>query len=173
MNSALLAMAEGSGWFKMFASQVIGFTILALVLWKFVIPVLRRMLADRSRGIQDRFDQLARDTREASERLVAVQSKLADVASESKRRIEAALAEGARAREQAVAEANAQAAGELAKAKRTIEIERDKAVLELRAELARLTLEVTERTVDALMDEKIHGRIVDNYLDGLEKAARK
>jgi ATP synthase F0 subunit b len=170
----ILSMAGGlPHWVTMLISQTIAFVILAAVLWRFVIPVLRRMLSDRSRAIQDRFDQLARDTREASERLAAIQSKQADVASEAKRRLEAALAEGARARDQALAEASAQAGGELAKARRTIEIERDKAVLELRAELARLTLEVTERTIDALMDEKTHGRIVDRYLEGLEKAARK
>jgi ATP synthase F0 subunit b len=172
VNAALLAMAEGSGWVKMFASQAIGFTILAIVLWKFVIPVLRKMLADRSRAIQDRFDQLARDTKEASERLASIQAKLADITSESKRRIEAALAEGARARAQAIAEATAQAAADLEKAKRSIGIERDKAVLELKSEVARLTLEVTERAVDALMNEKLHGRIVDGYLEGVEKAAR-
>ena len=167
----ILALAEmGPG--AMFLSQVISFAILATALWFLVIPVLRRMLASRTKGIQERFDELARDTQEASDRLAAIKAKLADIASESKRRIDLALAEGAKAREQAVAEANAQAAAELAKAKRTIGLERDKAVLELRTELARLTLETTERTIDSLMTEKLHGRIVDGYLDEVEKAAR-
>lgn len=156
----------------MFVSQLIAFAILATAVWFLVIPVLRRMLANRTKGIQDRFDQLARDTQEASERLASIKAKLADIASESKRRIDKALAEGVRAREQAVAEANAQAAAELAKAKRTIGIERDKAVLELREEVARLTLDMTERTIDSMMNEKLHGRIVDGYLDVVEKAAR-
>jgi len=164
----LAAMGPG----LMFLSQLIGFVILAAVLWKFVIPVLGKMLAARTQGIQTKFDDLARETREASEGLAAIQARLADIGTETKRRIDAALAEGAKAREQAVAEANTQAAAELAKAKRTIGIERDKAVLELRSELARLTLETTERTIDSLMDEKLHGRIVDDYLDKVEKAAR-
>jgi len=159
-------------WQAMLLSQAIAFVILAVVLWKFVIPVLAKMLRDRSQGIQTKFDDLARETREASESLAAIQARLADIGTETKRRIDAALAEGAKARELAVAEANTQAAAELAKAKRNIEIERDKAVLELRSELARLTLETTERTIDSLMNEKLHGRIVDGYLDVVEKAAR-
>ena len=157
----------------MFLSQLVAFVILAAALWFLVIPVLRRMLADRTKGIQDRFDELARETREASEGLAAIKAKLADIATETKKRIDAALAEGAAAREQAVAEANAMAAAELAKAKRTIEIERDKTVLELRLELARLTMEATEKSVDSLMNEKLHGRIVDWYIENAEEAARK
>ncbi len=167
----ILTLAAMSPW-AMFASQSIAFVILAILLWKLVIPVLRRMLSDRSAGIQKKFDDLARETREANEGLAGIQAKLADIGSETKRRIDAALEEGARAREQAIAEANATAAAELTKAKRTIGIERDKAVLELRSELARLTLETTERTVDSMMNEKLHGRIVDGYLEGVEKAAR-
>ena len=168
----ILALA-GMGAGMMFLSQLIGFLILAVALWIFVIPVVRRLLADRTKGIQDRFDELARETREASEGLASIKAKLADIGTETKKRIDAALAEGAAAREQAVAEANATAAAELAKAKRTIEIERDKAMLELRLELARLTLEATEKSVDSLMNEKLHGRIVDWYLENAEEAARK
>lgn len=168
----ILAMAGGlPPWLTMLISQLLAFAILAAVLIKFVIPALRGLLAGRTKGIQDRFDTLAREVKDASERLAAIRAKLADIESESKRRIQSAVEEGARAREQALAEARAQAEAELAKARRTIEIERDKAVLELRAELARITLEATERSVDALMDEKIHGRIVDGYLEGLDKAA--
>ena len=137
----LAAMGAGA----MFASQFIAFVILAAVLWKLVIPVLGKMLTARSQGIQTKFDDLARETREASESLASIQARLADIGTETKRRIDAALAEGAKARELAIAEANAQAAAELAKAKRTI---------------------------DSLMTEKLHGRIVDGYLDVVEKAAR-
>jgi len=168
----ILAMAGGMPpWLTMLISQLLAFAILAAVLIKWVIPALRGILAGRTRGIQDRFDTLAREVKETSERLAAIRVKLADVESESKRRMQAALEEGARARDQALAEARAQVEAELAKARRTIEIERDKAVLELRAELARITLEVTERTVDGLMDEEIHGRIVEGYLEGLDRAA--
>ncbi|HEY3227535.1 MAG TPA: ATP synthase F0 subunit B [Planctomycetota bacterium] len=168
----ILAMFEGlPHWATMLISQLLAFAILAAVLIKYVIPALRRILADRTRGIQDRFDTLAREVKETSELLAAVRAKLADVEAEAKRRMQAAIEEGARARERALAEARAQAEVELAKARRNIEIERDKAVLELRAELARITLEVTERAVDALMDEKIHGRIVEGYLGGLDRAA--
>jgi F-type H+-transporting ATPase subunit b len=156
----------------MFLSQFIGFCHPGGALWIFVVPVYK-ILAGRTKGIQDRFDELARETREASEGLASIKAKLADIGTETKKRIDAALAEGAAAREQAVAEANATAAAELAKARRTIEIERDKAVLELRIEVARLTLEATEKAVDATMDKKLHDRIVDWYLENAEEAARK
>ena len=46
-------------------------------------------------------------------------------------------------------------------------------MLELKFELARLTLDATEKAVDSVMNEKLHARIVDWYLENAEEAARK
>ena len=173
MNALFLA---GGGTFmglpNALVSQLLAFALLAFFIWKFGLPVIRKMMGDRSKEISDSFERLEREAKAASQKIAELQAKLQGIDAESKKRHQAALDEGAAARAQAITEGNAQAAAELEKAKRSIGIERDKAVLELRTEVARLTLEATEKAVDVLMNEKLHGRIVDGYLEGVEKAAR-
>lgn len=167
-----MLLAAGGEW-KIVLSQFLAFGLLAFFIIKFGIPVMKKALAARSQEVSDTFERLERETREARERIEELKRNLAGIDAEGRKRIQAALDEGAAAKAQALAEAGAQAAAELAKARRTIDIERDKSVLELRLELARLTLEATEKWVDSLVNEKVHGRIVDWYLENAEEAARK
>jgi F-type H+-transporting ATPase subunit b len=152
--------------------QVFAFALLAFFIVKFGFPVLRKALASRQQEVADTFSRLERETKEASDRIAELKTRLAGMDEESKKRIQQALDEGAKAKAQSLTEANAQAAAELEKAKRAIGIERDKAVMELRTEVAHLTLESAEKTIDAMMNEKLHGRIVEWTLDGMEKAVK-
>lgn len=166
--SVLLA----AGATNVIITQFLAFGLLAFFLIKFGLPVMRKALAARKREVSDTFERLDRESREAAQRIAEFKERLAGIDAEAKKRMQAALDEGAKAKAQSIAEANVQAAAELEKAKRSIGIERDKAVMELRSEVARLTLEATEKTIDGLMNEKLHGKIVDGYLDTVEKAAR-
>ena len=152
--------------------QVAAFALLAFFIIKFGFPVLRKALAGRQAEVADTFSRLERESKEASDRIAALKTRLAGMDEESRKRIQQALDEGAKAKAQSLAEANAQAAAELEKAKRSIMIERDKAVIELRTEIAHLTLESAEKTIDGMMNEKLHGRIVEWTLDGMEKAVK-
>lgn len=170
--SALL-LAAGPAWVAPFISQLLAFGLLLFLFFKFALPLMKKALGARSQAVQDQFDRLDRDAREASAKIADLKNRLASMADEQARRLQAAVDEGNRIRSQAIAEAAAQAQQEVDKARRTIQIERDKAVLELRAEVVRLTLEVTERAVEAMATEPVHGRIVDRYLERLEGAAKR
>lgn len=161
-----------AGPFNVIVTQFLAFGLLAFFIIKYGVPVMRKALAARKQEVSDTFERLDRESREAAKRIAEFKERLAGIDAEAKKRMQAALDEGAKAKAQSIAEANAQAAAEMEKAKRSIGIERDKAVMELRTEVARLTLEATEKTIEGLMNEKLHGRIVDGYLDTVEKAAR-
>jgi F-type H+-transporting ATPase subunit b len=165
---ALLA----AGAFNVIITQFLAFGLLAFFIIKYGVPVMRKALAARRQDVLATFERLEREEREAAARIAEFKERLAGIDLESKKRIQAAIDEGAKAKAQALTEANAQTAAEVEKARRAIGIERDKAVMELRSEVARLTLEATEKTIDGLMNEKLHGKIVDGYLDTVEKAAR-
>jgi F-type H+-transporting ATPase subunit b len=152
--------------------QVFAFALLAFFIVKFGFPVLRKALASRQQEVADTFSRLERETKEASDRIAELKTRLGGMDQEAKQRFQQALDEGAKAKAQSLAEANAQATAELEKAKRSIMIERDKAVLELRTEIAHLTLESAEKLIDGMMNEKLHGRIVEWTLEGMEKAVK-
>ncbi len=170
--TTLLAEGAAPGFGAPFISQLLGFLIVVALIWKFGVPFIKKMVGELTTSIGSEFDKLERETRESAQAMADFRQKLANIDIESKNRIAKALDEGARMKTQAVTEATQQAAAEHAKAKRDIQIERDKTILELRMEVVRRTIEVTERAVETLVDEPLHGRMVDKYLGQLEKAAK-
>ncbi len=170
MNGSMLA---AGGYAAPLISQLIAFGVLAFLFWKFGLPFFAKLLGDRTKSVEDQFAKLEQETQKTAQAVAELKQKLASVDAESKRRIEAAVAEGTRLRDQALADARAQAEGELARVKRDIQIERDKALLELRAEVVRLTVLATEGALDAVITPQVHEKMVDKYLGGLEQAAKK
>jgi F-type H+-transporting ATPase subunit b len=130
------------------------------------------MIAERTRSVAEQFDRLESEARQTTTGIQELKGRLASIDQESKKRIEVALSEGGLMRQQALTEANAQAAQELTKTQRTIQIERDKALLELRLEVVRLTLAVTEQAVENVVDERLHGRMVEKYLSDVDRVAQ-
>ncbi len=169
-GGGMTLLAAGAG--STFIAQLIAFLILAFLVGKFGVPILKKAIDDRGNAVRDEFDKLERETRASSQAVADIKTRLANIDAESKSRIARALDEGARMKLQAEQEATQQAAAEHAKAKRDIQIERDKTILELRMEVVRRTIEVTERAVETLVDEPLHGKMVDKYLGELEKAAK-
>ncbi len=173
MTLALLsAAAAESHWLAQLISQIIGFILLVLVLVKFVKPVLGKMLGDRTQGVEDAFRQIEEETAKTSRELSEVRARLAEIQQESDRRHREAMAEAERIRAQALGEAGQQTEALLEKTRREVQIERDKAVLDLRHEAERLTLEAADHLAQAVMDDALQRKMVDTYLgkiDSVEK----
>jgi F-type H+-transporting ATPase subunit b len=167
---AFLSPFEGAGfnWHALIV-QALGFAILAVILGKLVVPVVRKMLGERSKAIEDKFSQLDRDVEETKRQVADYGQRLARIDEETGKRIQAAMDEGARSRAALLEEALAQAQAETEKARRDIQMERDKAILELRDTV----ISATERLVDGMMNEQLHGRIVEKSLGSLERAVRR
>jgi F-type H+-transporting ATPase subunit b len=161
---AIMASTPGQA----FVVQALGFAVVIAVLAKFVVPALKKTLGDRTSEIERTFRKIETDTAETSRRLSEIKDKLAHLKEESDRRTQAALDDANRTRAQALAEAGAQALAALEKARREIQIEREKTVLELREEATGLTLRAADALVQSLMNDPIHERLVAKYLDRLE-----
>jgi len=152
---------------QIFFVQILGFIILVGVLAKLAVPVLGKVLSARSKEIEDTFKKIDLDTQETSKRLAEIKDKLAHLTEESKRRLDATLADADQTRARLLAEANEQAQAAFVKAKAEIDIERDKAVLELRQEATELTMRAAEHLVQATMNDSIHENLVATYLKQL------
>lgn len=157
---------------KMFILQVLGFAVVVFVLVKLVFPQLGKILGGRTKGIEETFQKIDRDTQDAAARIAEIKAKLAQVTEESRRRLQAALDDAQKTRTQLLADANAQVQAAADKAKREIAIERDKAVLELRHEATDLTLRAADHLVQATMTDALQDKLVSKYLaelDGVKK----
>ncbi|HLY10266.1 MAG TPA: ATP synthase F0 subunit B [Planctomycetota bacterium] len=157
---------------QVFFVQVLGFVILVGVLVKLAVPVLGKVLGARTQGIEETFRKIDQDTQETSKRLADMKDKLARLTQESQRRLDAALADAEKTKAQLLSEASAQVQAAFAKVKTEIQIERDKAVLELRQEATSLTLQAADHLVQATMNDPIHEKIVATYLTQLDSVKK-
>lgn len=162
--------AMGPG--KAFVLQVLGFAVVAFVLVKLVFPQLGKILGGRTKGIEETFQKIDQDTQDAAKRIAEIKAKLAQMTEESQRRLQAALDDAQKTRTQLLADANAQVQAAADKTWREIQIERDKAVLELRNEATDLTLRAAEHLVQSTMNDPIHEKLVDKYLNQLDSVKK-
>jgi F-type H+-transporting ATPase subunit b len=152
--------------------QILGFAVLVLILVKLAFPALGKILGARTRGIEETFQKIDADTQEAAKRIAELKDKLAHLQEESQRRLQAALKEAQATRDQLLADANAQVQAAAEKSRREIQIERDKAVLELRQEATTLTLQAADQVVQSVMNDALQDKLVAKYLselDGVKK----
>jgi F-type H+-transporting ATPase subunit b len=168
----LMLAAGADPWWKATLVQIFGFAILVGILIKLVVPAVKGILTGRTKAVEDAFAKLEKDTAEAARELAEIKKKLADIDQESKARHAAALADAERTRARSLADADAAVRFAVEKAQREIHTERDKAVLDLRQEVQRLTMEAADHLVRTAMNDSIQGKIVDGYLGQFEKAAR-
>ena len=161
-----------AGPVQTFVVQCLGFVGVALVLVKWVFPQLGKILGGRTEGIEDTFRKLDQETREVAGGLDEIKAKLGRMQQESERRLQAALDDAAKTRNQLLSEAQVQVLGAAEKARREIQIERDKAVLELRQQATDLTLWAAGRLIESTMNDSIHDKLVERYLTQLDSVKK-
>jgi F-type H+-transporting ATPase subunit b len=157
-----------SGPAQAFVVQALGFVVVVVVIVKFVLPALRKILGGRTHEIEQTFQKIEKDTQETNRQMAEIKLKLAQVAEESQRRTKAAMDDAERTRAQALADAQAQVQAALDRAMREVHTERDKAVLDLRQQAIELTLRAAEHLVQATMNDPIHENLVVKYLDRVD-----
>jgi len=164
----VISAPMASGPVQAFVVQALGFVIVVVVIVKFVLPALGKILGGRTHEIEQTFQKIEKDTQEAARLMAEIKQKLAQVAEESERRMKAAMDDAERTRAQALADAQVQVQTALDRAMREVQTERDKAVLDLRQQALELTLRAAEHLVQATMSDPIHENLVVKYLDRVD-----
>lgn len=146
------------------------FVVLFVLFWRFVLPKYLRVLDDRTAKIQGGLEKAEKAQAEADARLHEYEQQLAEAREEAGRIREHARGEGAaiiaEMRERAQTEANRITE----QAQRQLEAERLQAVAQLRSEVGRLAVDLAGRVVgESLDDDKRQRRVVDRFLDDLER----
>lgn len=127
--------------------MLIAFGIVFLILRKYGFPAIISMVDERKKFIDDAL----RDARDANMRLAAIEEQgkaILDNAKEEQTRI---LREAAVTRDQLIKEARAKAEDEagklMAETRRIIEQEKEKALEDIRAQVAELSISIAEKIV--------------------------
>ncbi|WP_299033608.1 F0F1 ATP synthase subunit B [uncultured Pseudokineococcus sp.] len=188
MTSPVLAAAasEGSeGWWSGVAYPIIphpgeiiigliAFSILYVVMAKFVVPRFEQTFEERREAIEGGMEKAERAQAEAERTLAEYKQQLAEAREEAGRIREEARAQGAQILEEMRQRAESEAQRVTESAQRQIASERQQAMLSLRGEVGGLATELASRIVgESLADEARQSRVVDRFLEDLERGERE
>ena len=139
--------------------------VLFLVLKKFFFEKVKNFMETRSNSIQDAFDSAEAVNRRADEKMQNYTKRIANVEAEGREIIrDAKIKADAQARE-IIEDANKQATEIMNKAERNIEREKQKAMEEMRKEVAALAMLAAERIVEREILNIGQDEIVDEVIN--------
>jgi F-type H+-transporting ATPase subunit b len=149
----------------------IAFVLLFLVLKRKVVPMFEKAYAERTAAIQGGMEKAEQAQLEAARALASYTQQLSSAQDESTRVREEARLQGAAIVEELRAKAQEEAARITAAAHASIEAERQQAITSLRNEVGALAVDLASKIVgEALDDQARQSRIVDRFIEDLEKS---
>jgi F-type H+-transporting ATPase subunit b len=175
MRTVIIAAAEEASPLVPHTAELIvgfiAFSLLYLVLRKAVVPKFEKAFSDRTNAIQGGIERAEQAQLEAQRALAQYNEQLSSAREEAQTLREEARVQGAAIVEELRAKAQEEAARITAAAHASIEAERQQAVTSLRNEVGALAVELASKIVgEALEDQARQSRIVDRFLDDLEKS---
>jgi len=166
---------EGAGLFLPPLYEVIWSTIFFLIfffiVWKYVLPAVKKALDERTEGIEKKLEKAESDRAEAQALLERYREQLADAREEAAR----IRAEAQSERQSIVAEARAEAQeaaaaiSERTEAQLAAEAEQIRATLS--RDVGRIAVELAEKIVGETLDADRTSATVDRFIAELESAA--
>ena len=152
--------------------MLLSFLIVFGALAKFGFPIITGMVDKR----REHINESLRAADEARARLEGVEEKARQMMDDSTRRssemVSAAVADSQRIIEAARQKADADVAERMEAARKQIEIEKEKALGEMRSTVAMLSVEVAEKVMRTkLNDSSAEGELLERLIDEAEKGA--
>jgi F-type H+-transporting ATPase subunit b len=136
-----------------------------------VVPLFEKAFAERTEAIQGGMEKAEKAQRDAQVALEQYTAQLSDARGEAQKIREEARAQGAAIIEDLRSKAQEEAARITAAATASIEAERQQAITSLRNEVGSLATELASKIVGEALDDQVRqSRIVDRFLDDLEKS---
>ena len=151
---------------------IFGLVVFAGLYWvvaKYVVPRLEALLAERSAAIEGGIKKAEIAQAEATAALEQYRAELADARAERARMIQQASEEAAAIAAEIRQRAQQDAERITAAASQQIQAERQQALVQLRQEVGRLSVDLASRIVgESLEDDARQRRVVDGFLTDLE-----
>ena len=149
--------------------SLVVFAVVFLLFQRLVLPRYLQVLDERTERIEGGLKKAEEAQAEAAALKQQFEEQLAEARADAGRAREEARAEGAAIIAQMRADAQAEAARIVEAAQRTIGAERQQASAQLRQEVGRLAIQLSERIVgEALADDARQQRVIDRFLTEIE-----
>lgn len=149
---------------KEFIFYLINFLILVGILTKFLYRPFLDMLAKRKQSIKDALDNAELTNRRADEKMENYDRRIAKVEEEGREIIRNAKIKAEAQARDIIDEANKQAADMIAKAETAIQKEKEKAMVDMKHEIAALAILAAEKIVEHEIQKVGQEAVVDEII---------
>ncbi len=144
--------------------------ILYIILKKYFWEKIKKFLDDRSNAVRDAIDSAEAMNKRADEKMSNYSKQIANIDEEGREIIKAAKQQADTQAQIIIEEARQQATDIIAKAEQNIELERSKAIEDMRQEIATISMLVAEQIVEKEIEIEGQEAIVDDVIKNTENA---
>ncbi len=173
MACLILASAEGGGPsltnldFTLFVSTLVLFALFALVLGRFGWKPLLKIIEERENSVRNAVESAQRANAEAQALLARHQEMLRDAGREREELLKRAVEDAEKLRADLVAQAKAEAEGQLERARQEIERETHRALSEVRTQVADLAVDAAAKIVTSSLTPEAQKKLAEEFISGL------
>lgn len=159
-------MVEALGMsLKEFIFYLVNFLILVGVLGKFLYKPFLNLMETRKQSIVDALDNAEAVNRRADEKMANYDRKIAKLEAEGREIIKEAKIKAEEQANEIIEQANQRASQIMNRAEKEIEREREKAVLEMREQIAVLSLMAAEKIMERDVEVNGQDQIIEQVLE--------
>ena len=150
-------------------SQIVNFTLLAVLLYFVAYKPILRMLDERSARIKQGLEDAESASRRAAEMEQEFEQRLAEARKEGQEIVAQATQMSEKARQEILATAREEARAQVEKAKEEIARERELAMSELRQQVADISLSISEKVIGEALDQQRQRDLIAEFLEQTEE----
>jgi len=150
-------------------TQLIAFLIFLWVMKRYAWKPILRLLDDRRRKIAEEFDRIDHAKAEGERFRSDYEGRLRAIEQEARERIQEAIGEGRRVAQEIRERAHADARAITNKAKENVQLEVEKARIQLKEDMIRMTMSALERVLRETVTPEQHRRLVADFVENVQK----
>ncbi|MBQ7567095.1 MAG: F0F1 ATP synthase subunit B [Oscillospiraceae bacterium] len=151
-----------------FIAQILNLLLQAWLFKKFLFQPVKKILAKRKEEVDGLYEQAENAKKAAEDDRAAYREKLESANAEAAEIVADARQAAQEKGEQMLAAAREETAAMKQRASADIELEKKKAVNEMKNELSSLAVQIAEKVTEQSLDEGGHAALIDSFLENLE-----
>ena len=143
----------------------LAFAVLLVLMWKFGLPPVRKMMKDREDRIRGDLERAESARVEAEQSLEQYRHQLAEARNDALRIIEEAREDADRVRRERIGAVEEEIAALRARATDDVRLATERAMGDLRGKVAELSIELAEKVVERNLDRPTQEALIERYID--------
>jgi F-type H+-transporting ATPase subunit b len=143
---------------------IISFILLVILLWKVAYPQILKGMKKREETIQQQLEEAQKTKKEAEHLLEDYKRQLAEARSEAQKIINEGKSLGENIRKETVQKAQEESNQIVKRAQEEIELQKQKAILELQEKIADLSIMAASKIINKSLNTEDNRRLVEEYI---------